>query len=102
MSGHVITNSLPFFFVSASNELCSDSQKDILSLIDLERQILATSPGVISASAGDYFGALATLCQSHNLDPASSKILVDAVSQPFALDLDQGLYIHPDESSNLI
>lgn len=83
----------PYTSAFVTNELGSDPQQDTLNLVDLARQFLATSHSLTSSSAGDYFGALATLCQSSTIDSNSSRILVDSFSQPLILGLEHGSFI---------
>lgn len=66
-----------------------DAQPDILNLLDLAIQLLATSHSITPASAGDFFEALATLCQSDTIDSDSSEIIIASFSQLLTLGSNQ-------------
>lgn len=64
----------------------------MLDYLKLASRILSVSHTAISTSADEYYGALATLCQSTTFDGDSSTLISDAFSKPLVRITNQGQY----------
>jgi len=62
---------------------------EFLEILRLAGRVLSTSHSLIIASANDYFGVLAMLCQMTDASADSTAIILQAFSKPFLLELDQ-------------
>jgi ubiquitin-protein ligase E3 C len=71
----------------------STYRTEFLEILRLAGRVLSTSHSLIIASANDYFGVLAMLCQMTDASADSTAIILQAFSKPFLLELDQGQWI---------